>query len=147
MDCRGCKYAVCLSGDWCCDYLLRTGHRRPCPSGEGCTVREDADVLQQRRGVGIVVMTRKDWDTVQARALYDQGCTDRQIAAELGTSVSAVGYWRRKLHLPANRPTQTETPMSEAPAARADPPGAVELFVAWNGCGFSLYAPDLAGAV
>lgn len=39
--CKGCAY-------WCggkttiktCDYMLITGKRRPCPPGEGCTVKK-----------------------------------------------------------------------------------------------------------
>lgn len=46
--CEGCRYAAPVymgDGDelmTACVYILRTGHRRPCPPGEGCTVREDA---------------------------------------------------------------------------------------------------------
>ena len=25
------------TGVWCCEYILNTGHRRPCPPGHGCT--------------------------------------------------------------------------------------------------------------
>lgn len=39
--CTGCRY---FRGDFeynrCCNYIFDTGHRRPCPPGEGCTVKE-----------------------------------------------------------------------------------------------------------
>ncbi len=42
VSCKGCGYAIRLDGDWCCDYLGITGHRRPCPPGADCTVRTEA---------------------------------------------------------------------------------------------------------
>ncbi len=47
--CEGCRYAVPVyMGDGeelmrACVYILRTGRKRPCPPGEGCTVREPAE--------------------------------------------------------------------------------------------------------
>ena len=38
--CRGCKYLSSAGCSGCCDYLLITGKRRPCPIGNDCTVRE-----------------------------------------------------------------------------------------------------------
>lgn len=38
--CRGCKYLSSAGCSGCCDYLLMTGKRRPCPIGKDCTVRE-----------------------------------------------------------------------------------------------------------
>lgn len=39
--CKGCKYWF---GDYeynqCCNYIFIKGHRRPCPPGEKCTVKE-----------------------------------------------------------------------------------------------------------
>ena len=49
MSCKGCAYAVLLSGTWCCDYLSVTGHCRPYPPGEGCTVRKEGDLTKRRR--------------------------------------------------------------------------------------------------
>ena len=37
--CQGCIYAVFAGCEPVCDYFLMTKHRRPCPPGEGCTVR------------------------------------------------------------------------------------------------------------
>ena len=40
--CKGCVYRVTMmDGCFICDYYLKTKKRRPCPAGEGCTVRLD----------------------------------------------------------------------------------------------------------
>lgn len=36
--CTNCRYHANVSGTVCCDYLYKTGHRRPCPPGDECTV-------------------------------------------------------------------------------------------------------------
>ena len=36
--CVGCIY-VSMDGYPSCHYIIRTGHMRPCPPGEGCTVK------------------------------------------------------------------------------------------------------------
>ena len=46
--CQGCIYATAVGGDQICQYILIVRHRRPCPPGEGCTVR----VLRPRRRRG-----------------------------------------------------------------------------------------------
>ena len=40
--CNNCIYSSVLSASTTrvCNYLLATGKRRPCPAGEGCTVKE-----------------------------------------------------------------------------------------------------------
>ena len=39
--CKGCIYSCLLWADWySCDYIFKTGKRRPCPPGEGCTVKK-----------------------------------------------------------------------------------------------------------
>ena len=46
--CKGCRFSIPLyigDGDEllnCCVYILRTGKKRPCIPGEGCTVYEPA---------------------------------------------------------------------------------------------------------
>ena len=38
--CRGCvHFRGHTSFDRCCNYIFDTQHRRPCPPGEGCTVK------------------------------------------------------------------------------------------------------------
>lgn len=98
MSCKGCVYAVLLSGAWCCDYLQIVGHRRPCPPGEDCTVRKAANLTKK----GSAFMKRREWDTEKAKTLYDQKLSDVEIAGRVGATASAVAYWRRGLGLPAN---------------------------------------------
>lgn len=116
MSCKGCVYAARLSGAWICDYLSVTGHRRPCPPGEDCTARKEGDLTKK----GSAFMKRREWDTDKARALYDQKLSDAEIAGRVGTTASAVAFWRRGLGLPAN-PGQ-RPPSQEEPETRAAPP-------------------------
>ena len=118
MSCKGCAYAAQLSGAWCCDYLQITGHCRPCPPGEGCTVRKEADLTKK----GSAYMKRREWDTEEARTLYDEKLSDAEIAGRVGTTASAVAYWRRSLGLPAN-PERRPPPAPEAPAPQCAAPG------------------------
>lgn len=156
MSCKGCAYAVYLSGAWCCDYLQIAGHRRPCPPGEGCTVRKAANLTKK----GSAFMKRRGWDTEKAKTLYDQKLSDAEIAGEVGTTASAVAYWRRGLGLSANQelrppPLEALGPKS-APPPPVSPPsrtlalparkGPVELSVEMGGRAFTLRAPDLEGA-
>ena len=153
MSCKGCAYAVYLSGAWCCDYLQIVGHRRPCPPGEGCTVRKAANVTKK----GSAFMKRREWDTEKAKTLYDQKLTDTEIAGEVGATASAVAYWRRGLGLPANLerhpPPQDREPKAapfpfppSQPLALLTKKGPVELSVEMDGRAFTLRAPDLEGA-
>lgn len=39
--CRGCRFFSAVNGhERTCDYIIHTGHRRPCPIGPGCSVKE-----------------------------------------------------------------------------------------------------------
>ena len=63
--CKGCAY-------WCggpttiktCDYMLITGKRRPCPPGEGCTVKK----REKRKPLSPVARTRRR-NKVKVKAL------------------------------------------------------------------------------
>lgn len=105
-------------------------------------------------------MKRRGWDTKKAKALYDQRLSDAEIAGKVGTTSSAVAYWRRGLGLPAN--PGRHPPPQEDPAPNVTPPplvsppprplalpsvkGPVELSVELDGRAFALRAPDLEGA-
>lgn len=154
MSCKGCAYTVLLSGVWCCNYLQITGRCRPCPPGEGCTVRKAANLTKK----GSAFMKRRGWDTEKAKTLYDQKLSDAEIAGEVGATASAVAYWRRGLGLPANlerHPPPQEDPEPKS-APLPSPPsqpltfparkGPVELSVEMGGRAFTLRAPDLEGA-
>lgn len=77
--CRGCRYQA---GGRYCDYIGIVGHRRPCPPGPGCTVKDTDD---RRRKV----------DYVAVGKLYKQKKTDKEIAAAVGCGVSTVARWRQ----------------------------------------------------
>ena len=40
-NCSDCHWVSLITGNhyWCCNYLIRTDKKRPCPPGEGCTVK------------------------------------------------------------------------------------------------------------
>ena len=48
--CDPCVYSKSITGGWCqyCDYLFMTGKPRPCPAGDGCTVRVTRRVYRKR---------------------------------------------------------------------------------------------------
>lgn len=148
MSCEGCVYAACLGGDWYCDYLLTVGRRRPCPPGDACTVRAEAERDPKKKWKEGYSMKARSWDTERARALYDQGRADAEIAAEVGATASAVAFWRRKLGLPANHARQApaKATVEERPLRLPSARGPVELSVELDGRAFALRAPDLEGA-
>jgi hypothetical protein len=40
-NCMDCIYFTGhVEITWCCNYFLMTDHRRPCPPGTGCTVKQ-----------------------------------------------------------------------------------------------------------
>ena len=119
MSCKGCAYAALLSGAWCCDYLSMTGHRRPCPPGEGCTVRKEGYLTKR----GSAFMKRRGWDTEKEKALYDLKLSDTEIAGKVGATASAVAFWRRGLGLPVNLGRHPPS-RPEIPEPKAAPPPA-----------------------
>ena len=70
-----------------CDYILIEGHRRPCPPGDGCTVRRTRKDMNMR--------TPK-WDTELGRLLWLEGKSDGEIADELHIPTSSVTSYRRR---------------------------------------------------
>lgn len=147
MSCKGCAYAAFVGGMWCCDYLLLTGRRRPCPPGKDCTVRKKADLTKKWS----TFMAKRKWDTEKAVALYAQGWPDARIADEVGVPASAVAFWRRGQNLPPNKEA-TSPPKAAPEPEQAEPkkPPALTcplaLSVELNGCAFSLRASDAESA-
>ena len=43
--CVGCVY-LSLSGYPSCNYILMAGKRRPCPAGDGCTVKKKKESIE-----------------------------------------------------------------------------------------------------
>lgn len=102
--CAGCVYQVKTGGCLVCDYISITGHRRPCPFGAGCTVKETE-------------VTVRNWNKAEAFDLYQAGARDEEIAAEVGVHRQTVRRWRMEHDLPPNLPAP-QTP----PAAPESPP-------------------------
>lgn len=140
MTCKDCVYAVKLSGAWCCDYLALTGHRRPCPPGEDCTVRKAANLTKK----GSAFMKRRGWDTEKAKALYGQKLSDAEIAGKVGATASAVAYWRRGQGLPANHNYRSPPPSPVSPSGEALP-GPIAFSVEYQGCALLIKASDIEG--
>ena len=48
--CEACVYRKVFTGGWhpYCDYLCMVGKPRPCPAGDGCTVRSTRMVYRKR---------------------------------------------------------------------------------------------------
>ncbi len=88
--CRGCIYHA--AGKYC-DYIGIMGHKRPCPPGKLCTVKEMVGGSRPRR-------SPVNYEKV--RELYDQGMTDREIAEGAHCGQSTVSKWRKQNGLPAN---------------------------------------------
>lgn len=48
-NCDDCVYRVIVGGMASCDYLFRTGQRRPCPPGDECTVKVGRKVNRRKK--------------------------------------------------------------------------------------------------
>ena len=156
--CEGCVYRTKLGFGYVCDYLCMTGQRRPCPFGEGCTVKETE-----------TNMSRKQWDKQMALELYKQGKSDNEIGKALGISTSTVLLWRKNNRFKPNygpdhrkakvlsEPEPEVQPEPDAPPEQEVPPepepelpapsmppnyGPVELSVELKGSWARLRAPN-----
>lgn len=97
MSCRGCIYRAAPTSGYICDYAVITGRSRGCPI-KGCTRKE----TRGKRPAGSeFTLSRSRIDETKARALYESGKTDGEIAQELGVTASGVQYWRKRRGLPA----------------------------------------------
>lgn len=77
-SCEGCTY---LAKDTkTCDFFLRTGHCRPCPSGDGCTVKREMP-NDMNKGDKII------------RELHKGGKSNQEIAEATGFGVLFVAEW------------------------------------------------------
>lgn len=114
----GCGGCVHLDFAGCCAYLNNTGHRRGCPAGEGCTVKDtgpreprplrlppvkeprDHRLIGQNRRAPVGELLSADRRVLE---LYAAGGTDPEIARLAGCSPSSVRKWRHATGRPANR--------------------------------------------
>ena len=116
--CSGCKYTF---GAGYCDYLGQTGQRRPCPPGEGCTVRIKAGKsaaahhIEQWKQFAIKDKAIKDkkvrnmqarkWDVELALSMYNEGTSDQKIAEACGVKIGTIKRWRGTAGLPTKQKT------------------------------------------
>lgn len=165
-NCRGCIYRGYAGSIPICQYILFTHRCRPCPAGDGCTVKTTTK--------GEFDM-KKAWDETRARQLYEEGKSDLDIADMVGASVGAITAWRHRNRLkiktptprkapertpapvklpPIENPAQTPAVTDEPTAGTTNKPnldalnlcGPVELSFSIAGCACSLSAPDTATA-
>ena len=102
-----------------CEYFFHTGHCRSviCPPGVGCTCHSKFEGKVKRetpKGMLAAIdaaagarITRSEYAKIDKRlalAMYRRGRNDGEISRAFGCSVSAVRFWRRSYHLPANIP-------------------------------------------
>lgn len=126
--CAGCFYRGKAGGNLLCEYILITGHRRPCPFWAGCTVKETEKCM-------------KNWDKAKALALYQAGAIDKEISAEVGVSPTTIYSWRKKngleAHGPATQALPAEMIESEDAPGLPPPPGPLEAA--------AVKVPDMSG--
>ena len=89
--CEGCEHCAQMRTiNAVCNYLLDTGHRRPCPSGKGCTEHTSKKPITIKRGGFKGVM----WNTSLAKRMVEEGKTDKEIASAVGRSEKTIQNWR-----------------------------------------------------
>lgn len=132
----------CLYGDQqgYCSYILATLHRRPCPPGEGCTAFEPRRGKREPEPIVIVPAATKHpkptrprgklWDKAKARALYDEGASDQDIAKACDISPSAIGRWRNRLRLPPHTPPRPPRSFDTERAQALYDEGRTDIFIA-----------------
>lgn len=107
--CAGCVYQVKVGDSLLCDYILMTGHRRPCPFGAGCTVKETEENMKQ-------------WNKARAYELYMAGARDKEIAAEVGVNPNTIYKWRVENGLAAHRGASHTPTADTGPGPEPKPP-------------------------
>lgn len=116
-NCKTCRYLgviaggvgkICASQVYC-NYLSTTGHRRPCPAGAACTVKETGrrislnpraglkEPADCRRAKGTEVLQGRQTAALN-RILREHGLTVAKLAEKLGMTSAAVHKWRRELY-------------------------------------------------
>lgn len=84
--CNGCSYYDDLGY---CEYILKTGKRRPCAFGEGCTEHTNPHLYEKK-------VERVKINYLQVKKLFLEGKTDKQIAEIIGNTAKAVTSWRHR---------------------------------------------------
>lgn len=136
----------CLYGDsrGYCVYILVMQHRRPCPPGEGCTAFELRAGTRKPEPIAIIPPATKrpkkapprgkPWDKAKARALYDGGASDRDIATACGVSQPTICNWRNAQWLPPHTPLWQRHTLDICRARALYDAGRTDVFIA-EACG------------
>lgn len=85
--CKGCMYSSYACGEYSrlCTYYLRTGIRRPCPAGTGCTVK----TLGKAKGAWRY-KEETDWAEKMKKAREAKQVVRKVICKECGTEFETV---------------------------------------------------------
>lgn len=93
--CEGCYFLSNYFG--CCNYLIFTGKRRPCPGGKDCTVKTvtgpEWRKYAPRRSAG---GQRVGWDTEKALKMWLNGRSYAEIAAEMGVTSGTIADYKQR---------------------------------------------------
>ena len=101
--CKGCEHLRTCGAYRCCEYQYDVGHCRPCPAGKGCTehtrLKEKAEETARKRKwqtapPPLSSSRPQKLDRKRARALYDSGASDKEIAETYSVSETTVRRWR-----------------------------------------------------
>ncbi len=99
--CYDCVYSGMAGAHLCCLYWDIANQLRPCPGGEGCTVKIVGDRhISYKRKMSVMTKRRspmrsRKWDTELARKMLEEGATVAATAEAVGISVNSLDYWRR----------------------------------------------------
>ena len=92
--CKSCRYFWHINkapGYTCCEYILKTGTRRPCPPGDACTVYKESPKIKKPKPMGPIVPYRWTPSRVAlAKRLVAEGLTYRQVAEKMRSTKEAV---------------------------------------------------------
>ena len=97
-----CWYRQTVNGNTpMCGYLFMTGQMRGCDPGPECRRYISTNPrFRERRHRG------PTWDVEKGRRMWEAGCTDGQIAKELGVRRETVWEYRRRNWGEVNRERQ-----------------------------------------
>lgn len=137
LRCMRCQYG---DSRGYCTYILVMQHRRPCPPGADCTAFEQHTGKRKPEPISIVPPATKRpkpapprgtlWDKAKARALYDEGASDQDIARACGVSQPTICNWRNALGLPPHTPPRQQRSFDTEWARTLYDAGRTDVFIA-----------------
>lgn len=87
-----CVYLQTINGKGSiCGYLLETNQMRGCDPGPGCL-----RYVAKKEKIRGYKSRKPKWDVEKGRRMWESGCTDTQIAKELGIDRGTVTAYRRR---------------------------------------------------